>query len=89
MPEQTMTLWTLIKIEGDVRIRVSGGDWTAGYSGQSFSSKHLASISTGDNGTLEIINNIGERIPIQPKSLVVFLGKNLVAGIRQGIGCRR
>lgn len=75
MQKQNSSLWTLINVKGEVRVRVSGADWKTVDSGQSFSSNHSAGILTGEDGSLEVRGDLGETVQISPKSLMVFQDK--------------
>jgi hypothetical protein len=76
MPEPAKIIWTLIKVEGDVWIRDSKGDWGLAYPGKSFTSKQSVYVSTGDQGYTEIVNNIGESLPVKSNKYVIFFKKS-------------
>jgi hypothetical protein len=76
MPEPAIIIWTLIRVEGDVWIRVSKDEWGLAYPGKSFTSKQSVYISTGDTGYTEIVNNIGESLPVKSNKHVIFFKKS-------------
>src|SRR5215213_7804551 len=68
MPDKVIVLATLLKVEGNVKVKIKGKGIVNGYSGMVLPYNIQVTIETGENGKVDIVSNDGARISLKPNN---------------------